>query len=190
MVAMNAQVPGIFNQIDGLGSHSYPNPGFLQAPWVITDKSINSFQFEKNLAFELSGKDLLVFITETGWSRDKISENQIASYYGHAFESVWLDKNIVAVTPFLLRAGAGPFSQFAILNENENGDNQVSRTLQRLVKTKGTPTINTNYSSSFSVSTQNVPFKTFSQKTQYGNPSIEKAKIITPFLKWILKLSD
>ena len=188
MVGMDKHIPGIFNQIDGLGSHSYPNPGFSQAPWEITDKSISSFKFEKNLAFELSGKNLPVFITETGWSRDKIEENKIASYYVYAFETVWSDDNIVAVTPFILQAGAGPFSQFTILNEN--GDlNEVSKTLQKILKTKGTPTINTHYSSSFSVNIS-VPFKTFPQKTQYENLSIEKIRIISPFLKWILKVSN
>ena len=29
---MNQAVPGIFNQIDGIASHSYPNPGFSQSP--------------------------------------------------------------------------------------------------------------------------------------------------------------
>lgn len=186
MHEMDAQVKGIFGQIDGLGSHSYPNPGFSQPPWIVTDKSVSSFKFEKNLAFELSGKDLPIFITETGWSREKVTENQIASYYRYAFESVWSDENIVAVTPFLLSAGAGPFSQFAIFNEN--GDNQISKTLKDLTKTKGSPTINANYSSYFSVDTSNIPFKTFSQKTQYENSPIERAKTVTPFLKWLLKL--
>src|SRR5665811_270480 len=32
---MENAVPGIFNQIDGLSSHSYPNPGFNQPPSVL-----------------------------------------------------------------------------------------------------------------------------------------------------------
>ena len=32
MQQMNDAVPGIFSEIDGLASHSYPNPGFAAAP--------------------------------------------------------------------------------------------------------------------------------------------------------------
>ena len=105
MIQMDQEAPGIFGKIDGLGSHSYPNPGFSVAPWIVTRKSISSFKFEQDLAFELSGKNLPIFITETGWSAERISENQIASYFTYAFKNVWSDQNIVAVTPFLLQAG-------------------------------------------------------------------------------------
>lgn len=189
MVGIDAQVPGIFSQIDGLASHSYPNPAFSLPPWVVTDKSISSFKFEKNLAFELSGRNLPVFITETGWSRKKLSENLIALYFAYAFESVWADESIVAITPFLLQAGAEPFSQFTILGENGDYD-QVAKTLQKTTKNKGKPIINTNSSSSFSKDNSHAPFKVFPKKAQYENPSIDKYKIITPFLKWLLKIPN
>ena len=48
MIAMNEEIPGIFKIIDGLGSHSYPNPGFRQAPYILTNQNIGSFDFEKN----------------------------------------------------------------------------------------------------------------------------------------------
>ena len=187
MIQMEKQVPGIFSQIDGLGSHSYPNPAFSIAPWIITDKSISSFKFEKNLAFELSGKNLPVFITETGWSRERVSEGQIAAYFSSAFESVWSDENVIAVTPFLLHAGAGPFLQFSILGKS--GDyNEISKKLQKITKTKGKPTINIDVSSNLSLNKINVPFKYFPQKAQYVNSPIERVKAITPLLKWLLKL--
>ena len=190
MIEMNRAVPGIFSQIDGLGSHSYPNPAFSQPPWVITDKSVSSFKFEKNLAFELSGKDLPVFITETGWSHKKLSENQISQYFSYAFESIWSDNNIVAVTPFLLQAGTEPFLQFSLLNEGGNY-NEVSKTLQKISKIKGEPIINygVNLSSDLSKNKNNTPLKSFSQKIQYDNPMQQKTKTITNFFRWLLKLS-
>ena len=187
MIQMDQEVPGIFGKINGLGSHSYPNPGFSVAPWIVTRKSISSFKFEQDLAFELSGKNLPLFITETGWSRERISENQIASYFTYAFKNVWLDQNIVAVTPFLLSAGVGPFLQFTLLNEN--GDfNEVSAAMQKIPKTKGNPTINIQ-PSYFKRNAGNIPIKTFSKQVQYETSTALRAKAITPFFKWLLKLS-
>lgn len=187
MMQMNQEAPGIFNKIDGLGSHSYPNPGFSQPPWTITNKSISSFKFEGNLAFELSGKNLPVFITETGWSRDKLSENQISSYFTYAFENIWSDENIVAVTPFLLQAGHGPFFQFSLIHD-DGSFNEISKTLQGIAKTKGSPTINIHPSSYFLKNTNNIPFKTFPKKIQYEASPTLRSKAVTPFFKWLLKL--
>ncbi len=188
MSQMNKEVPGIFGQIDGLGSHSYPNPAFSIPPWIVTDKSISSFKFEQNLALELSGKNLPVFITETGWSREKVSENLIALYFIYAFENVWSDQNIVAVTPFLLQAGVEPFSQFSLLSA-DGEYNEISRALKKIAKIKGNPTINVVSSSSALKNNINIPFKIFPQKNQYENLSIQRAGAITPFFKWLLKLS-
>lgn len=189
MIKMNDAVPGIFSQIDGLGSHSYPNPAFSVPPWITTNKSISSFKFERNLAFELSGKNLPVFITETGWSRERLSENLIASYFVYAFENIWSDQNIIAVTPFLLQAGQGPFFQFTLLNENGEY-NEISTSLKKIPKKKGNPTINIQPSSYLSENTDNIPFKTFPRAMQYETSSILRVNATTPFLKWLLKLSD
>lgn len=189
MISMNKTVPGIFGLIDGLGSHSYPNPAFSQAPWIITNKNISSFKFEKNLAYNLSGKNLPVFITETGWSHKKVPENQIASYFSFAFESVWSDSNIVAVTPFLLQAGTEPFLQFTFLDKN-GGYNEIFKTIQKISKIKGEPVINYSMNRTLDLSpiTDNIPLKSFSQNIQYGNPVRERAEAVTVFLKWFLKL--
>lgn len=189
MRLMDEEVSGIFGQIDGLGSHSYPNPAFSLAPWIITDKSINSFKFEKDLAFELSGKNLPVFIAETGWSLEKVPESQIAQYFKYAFENAWSDKNIVAVTPFLLQAGTKPFSYFSFLDEN-GGYNETARTFMEIPKTKGNPTISQKPSSYISKNSVNIPLKKFSNKVRYEVSPTLRAKTITPFLKWILKISD
>lgn len=189
MIQMNEEVPGIFGQIDGLGSHSYPNPAFSVPPWIVTRKSISSFKFEKNLAFELSGKNLPVFITETGWSSERVSENRIAQYFTYAFENTWSDKNIVAVTPFLLQAGTKPFSYFSFFNENGEY-NETAKTFKNIQKTKGNPAINEKPSSYISKNSENILVKTFPNKIQYEASPTLRAKTITPFLKWILRIPD
>lgn len=113
---MEKAVPGIFYQVDGLGSHSYPNPGFSQPPARQDKRSIASFRFEKTLIDSLGARNQPIFITETGWSKKTVTESLIENYYKEAFENVWNDPDIAAVTPFLLRAHAGPFTFFSFLN--------------------------------------------------------------------------
>lgn len=187
MAAMNIAVPGIFGLIDGLGSHAYPNPGFRQMPYVLTSQSIYSFNFEKNLAYRLSNKNLPVFITETGWSKDVLTEKQIAANFKFAFNYIWSNKDIVAVTPFLLQAGTKPFSQFSLIN----GDGKYSEiflTLQSIPKIKGEPTVNYGTHISTNLSFQTFPLKTFPKRNQYNNFPVEKTDIIVDFFKWLLKL--
>ena len=88
LTKMNQAVPGIFNQIDGLGSHSYPNPAFAQPPSLISNESITSFRYESNLVDSVCSKQLPIFITETGWSRDSLTDVTIANYFPTAFAKV------------------------------------------------------------------------------------------------------
>lgn len=187
MTAMDNAVPGIFSLIDGLGSHSYPNPGFKQLPDILTNQSIYSFNFEKNLAYRLSGKELPIFITETGWSKEALSENKIAEYFKYAFEHVWSDKNIAAVTSFLLKAGTKPFSQFSLVNENGER-NEIFLVLKEASKTKGKPSVNYEANHSADTVSENLPMITFPQKIQYKNLSLEKVNAALDFFKWLLKL--
>jgi len=187
MIAMNESIPGIFGLIDGLGSHSYPNPGFRQMPHILTSQSIYSFNFEKNLAYRLSGKNLPVFITETGWSKSALSENQIAAYFKYAFAYVWSDKDIVAITSFLLQGGQESFSQFSLVEENGEY-NQIFLALAEISKTKGKPTVDYGINLSSDLVPQKIPVKTFPKKTQYKNIPLEKVDAVTDFFKWLLKL--
>lgn len=187
MRSMNEAAPGIFDQIDGLGSHSYPNPGFSQPPSSVTNSSISSFKFEKDLISQFSDKNLPVFITETGWSREKVSENNIASYFMSAFDFVWSDPDVIAVTPFLLQAGTGPFFQFSLLKEDGNYNN-ISQALLKIKKTKGEPAINIYPLSVLSPSNSNIAFETFSYDIQYENSGIKRVQAVKPFFKWLLKL--
>lgn len=140
MEKMQQGVPGIFNQIDGLSSHSYPNPAFSQPPSVNTTKSIMSFTYERDLATRYSNKILPVFITETGWSAESVDDAKRAVYYTEAFQNAWSDQGIVAVTPFLLRAGGGPFTIFSFLKDDGTTTKQYDA-YQQMAKVKGTPTL-------------------------------------------------
>jgi hypothetical protein len=86
----------------------------------------------------MSSKDLPVFITETGWSSNDVPEDVKIKYYDQAFKTVWTDPGIVAITPFLLQAGAGPFAQFSFLTPNGSQTKQYQY-IQSIPKTKGIP---------------------------------------------------
>jgi hypothetical protein len=187
MAKMDETVPGVFGLVDGLGSHAYPNPGFKVMPYILTSQSIYSYNFERNLAFRLSNKNLPVFITETGWSKDALTEAQIASNFKYAFEYVWTDKNIVAITPFILQAGTKPFSQFSLMN-TDGTCSEVYSTLANIPKTKGEPTVNISSNPSLQAIPSSLPLKTFPQKIQYKTIPQEKTNFVLDFLKWLLKL--
>ncbi|HEV2339874.1 MAG TPA: hypothetical protein VGT05_03870 [Patescibacteria group bacterium] len=138
--SMNSAVPGIFNQVDGLGSHSYPNPAFSQPPSIHTNESITSFLYERSFVSQFTSKTLPTFITETGWSDGAIDSTSIASYYQQAFSSVWNDPNVVAVTPFLLTAGAGPFADFSFL-QPDGSPSAMYASLLSIPKIQGKPTV-------------------------------------------------
>lgn len=138
---MNDAVPGIFNQIDGHSSHSYPNPAFSQPPEVNTITSTHSFMHELQLIESMSNKKLPVFITETGWDQEVIGEKETAEYFKTAFSSVWNKENIVTVAPFLLHSGPGPFQKFSFLNDNGE-KNEVFKAIQSIDKTRGKPKLN------------------------------------------------
>lgn len=136
---MNNAVPGIFNQIDGLSSHSYPNPGFSQPPTLTSKMGITSFIYERKLVKSMSVKDLPVFITETGWSANQISDLSRADYYQTAFNNAWSDNGIAAVTPFLLRAN-GSFKEFSFIAEDGSPSIQYQM-FKTLPKVKGMPAL-------------------------------------------------
>ncbi len=136
---MQEAVPGIFNQIDGFASHSYPNPGFMQPPNILTKRSIASYIFERDLIREFrNDKDIPIFITETGWSAPHITDQMKAQYYQEAFASTWSDPGIVAVTPFLLHAGDGPFTGFSFIDSKGNATAQMQAII-KMPKVAGKP---------------------------------------------------
>ena len=186
MTQMEDEIPGIFGKIDGLASHSYPNPGFSQPPWILTNKSVGSFRYERDLAEKLGRKKLPVFITETGWTRNTLSESKISSYMEYAFESVWSDEGVIAVTPFILQAG-GPYAQFSLINE-DGRHNEVYLAIEKLSKIKGEPILEEKKIDSFSRK-ENLISVVFPKTSQYSDneSNIDKTKVAVAFIKWFFK---
>lgn len=182
---MQANLPDVFKQIDGIGSHSYPNPGFSQPPTSKSQMSVASFSFEKSLIDSLSDKNLPIFITETGWSKDTIGDGLAAKYYSQAFSSVWNDPAIVAVTPFLLKAGGGPFTQFSFLNA-DGSTSQIYKSISALPKTKGEPILTTNILGAKTM--QYYQPSNFLQINSSHTKPLSKKKASETFLRWLFGL--
>ncbi len=106
--------PTLFENIDGWNSHSYPNPDFSAKETDTGQKSVAGFEWELNFLRSLGiNKDLPVFITETGWSNEKISDEKIADKFVWSYQNVWNKKHVIAVTPFILNYPAEPFDKFS-----------------------------------------------------------------------------
>ena len=187
MRQMQAAVPGIFNQVDGIASHSYPNPAFSQPPNTTSPTGTGSFIFEKQLIREFTNKDLPVFITETGWSSETLSDEVRANYIQQAFETIWNDNNVVAVTPFLLQGMGGPFQKFSFLNADGSSTKQFER-LQGLRKIKGSPTLTVRVLSATTAKDgSNLPAKKF-DKTSKEDDKMSRSNVFMNFLRWIFRL--
>ncbi|MBI2031096.1 MAG: hypothetical protein HYT08_00620 [Candidatus Levybacteria bacterium] len=132
---MEQSIPGIFNKIDGMASHSYPNPGFKQSPFISTSRNIYSFSYEQDLIYSLSGRKLPIFITETGWSAKELDKNAIKKYFEYALNNVWIDNYIVTISPFLLQASE-TYAEFSFVNSNER---ELFNLFQNMQKVKGEP---------------------------------------------------
>lgn len=183
---MNQNIPGIFSKVDGLSSHSYPNPGFSQPPYVNTTKSIYSFEYENNLINSFANKSLPIFITETGWSSDLISKDRIASYFTQAYSQVWNSENIIAVTPFLLRAGAGSFAQFSFLDESGN-KNPDYKAIENMDKIKGQPTLSPKTKKE-TIIQKALPIRRFLYAIETKNSFLRSIQPTKKIFKWLLNI--
>jgi hypothetical protein len=184
---MDSAVPGVFGKIDGLASHSYPNPGFSQSPSLYGYEGTGSFKYEQGLMQNLAGKSLPVFITETGWTNDKISDYLQSLYYRQAFTSIWNNNDVIAVTPFLLRAGVGPFAQFSfIIDASQKSDKY--KALQNLAKNKGEPILNNYPLIQISYPAEKgFPIGSFTKNIKQ-NYTATVSKATKVFMKWLLNI--
>ena len=114
----------IFEVIDVWNSHSYPNPGFSSSPTRFAKNSLRGYQYELNYLKQKTGRDFDVMITETGWEETPWLSRWLSSYYSYAFEHIWSDDRVLAVTPFVLKGSPGPFTGFSFLDENDDPTNQ------------------------------------------------------------------
>ncbi len=142
---MNEANNEVFRKIDGFASHSYPNPNFSQSPSANKIEGTSTYKFEANLIERLSGRRLPIFITETGWNADVLSENTISEYLNFAMNNIWIkDDRIVAVTPFILESNGGPFDKFTFL---KNGTfTKYALAYRDIPKVKGDPIVNSSTS--------------------------------------------
>lgn len=114
---MYNQQKEIFNRIDGWTSHAYGNPDFRSSPVLSGTNKADSFKYDLKILDKYTKKKLPVFITEAGWA-NVIPSMSIANFYNYAFTHIWSNDQVVAVTPFLLHAGAPPFDRFSLLGKN------------------------------------------------------------------------
>ena len=138
LLRMIKKEPDIFELVDGWASHSYPNPNFSGSEYASGRGTIRTFEWElsflKNLGVK---KELPVFITETGWSKNKLNEEIVSRKFNFAFENIWNNNKIVAVTPFILNYEFPPFDMFSW--KNSGNYHNLYENIQKLPKTKGIP---------------------------------------------------
>ncbi len=138
----------IFRIFDGWTSHSYPNPNFSGNTYDTGRNSIIGYRWEQNLLKSLNlDKKLPLFITETGWSHAEGMNyqtshkpaDQVAQNFKVAFEQIWTDDNVVAITPFLLNYQDEPFDHFSWLKPATNQPYPQFDTVKQLAKVAGQP---------------------------------------------------
>lgn len=135
--AMRAANPEVFAQIDFWNSHSYPNPGFSSAPTRTAVNSLRGFHYELDFVKKHTGRDLRVFITETGWADVPATRRWLTDYYTYALQHIWSDPRVIAVTPFVLKGDPGPFSEFGFLDQNNQPTRQYRALQQALQRVNG-----------------------------------------------------
>ena len=167
-----------------MASHSYPNPAFSQPPYVKNPHSITSFISEQSMVKNLTGKTLPIFITETGWDKKRVSEQEIAKYFVQSFTDTWTENTVVAVTPFLLSANAGPFEQFSFLNP-DNSPTQKYQALEQLRKTKGIPILSQKVLGE-TVNPTQIPIKEF-KTVPSQDITIQISENVKSLFKWLIR---
>lgn len=131
-----AKVPDIFNYIDALSSHSYPNPGFAGSPYASGRNSIRNYEWElEYLRSKGISKDLPVFITETGWNRRSSTPEDFVAAFSH-----WsTDSRVQAVTPFVLNYQTEPFLQFSWQKQGSRDFHPQYFAVKNMEKRRGSP---------------------------------------------------
>ena len=130
--------PELLDKIDGWNAHAYPNPGFKGKPSDKHSKSIVSYRYELDLLKRLGRKEIPVFITETGWDQEVYSEQIIGDYWNYSWNYIWNDKQIVAITPFLLKATDGPFTKFSFMKADDD-PGAPYQAMEKISKKAGNP---------------------------------------------------
>lgn len=144
---MHEQDPEVFKLFDGWVSHSYPNPEFSGSPWDSGKTSIRGYIWETSYLTKFGLKsDIPIFISETGWKhREGVKTDptyptaeKVSEFFSEAFQNVWTDQRIVAITPFVLRYPEEPFAHFSWVGKDDQAYPQY-QTIKSLPKEKGRP---------------------------------------------------
>lgn len=137
----------IFTLFDGWTSHAYPNPDFSASPWRTGKASLTGYRWEVSFLSRFGLKpDIPIFITETGWKHREGETPELASppaqkvaeFYTTAFQKVWTDANLVAITPFILNYPHEPFDHFSF-SATDNSWYPQYEAVRALKKTSGSP---------------------------------------------------
>lgn len=180
MNEVEQSVPGIYSKIDGISSHSYPNPGFSSSP-NYNREGIYSFFYQKQIADSYSGKNLPIFITETGWSSNAVSQETQAQYYIQSFNNFWNNSGIIAITPFVFNAQQGVFSQFSF-----KGNSTIYQNYKNFKKIIGQPQLAKDFSTP-SFLQKKFPTKKFDKKSTINSVFNTINKSSKELFKWLLK---
>lgn len=178
--------PDIFKELKAFASHSYPNPSFSSQPYERGRNKINGFLTELDFFKQYHQQPLEVYITETGWSRQSLSEEQIASFYQLAYQNIWNDPQVKSVTPFIFSAQQGPFTQFSIINPNNDSD-YLYKQLSSLPHIVGKPEINQLATANSTVAGVFVEKKTLPPAKPYTQPTITPNTATIDIFKNIFK---
>lgn len=128
--------PDVFELVDGLASHSYPNPHFSGSENGWGKGSVRTYLWELDYLKSLGvTKKLPVFITETGWLT---SNPDISGKLKNAYQNAWNNDAVVAVTPFILNYQDPLFGEFSWKKFGE-GYHDFYFEVQKLPKTSGKP---------------------------------------------------
>ena len=139
--------PDLFENLDGWASHSYPNPNFSGSENGRGKGSVRTFEWElwylKTLGVK---KTLPVFITETGWSHrikqsrqtwNLLKKSALFPKFETAFNNAWNNKQIAAVTPFILNYEQPPYDIYSW--KNDGAYNSLYGQMQNFPKKAGEP---------------------------------------------------
>lgn len=149
LASLRSEGKEIFNYLDGWASHSYPNHGFVGSPYGTGRNSIQTYLWELSLLRILGvGKNLPVFITETGWphaegkdyQRNFYSADEVAANFKIYFSQLTTDPKVVAITPFILNYQGEPFDHFSWRKLGGGRDYYTQyEAVRNLAKARGAP---------------------------------------------------
>lgn len=135
-----ASRPELIYKIDGWNSHAYPNPAFSASPNDRGLMSITSYRQELAYLQHLGRDNLPLFVTETNWSNQNLTDSQISAFWQQAWENAWTDRNLILVSAWLVHASDGPFQAFS-LTDNSFQPNLIGQTIAHLNRQSGSPVL-------------------------------------------------